>query len=83
MHAEDQKVILAVSDKGIGIPTQFQPRVFDKFFRVPTGDQHDRKGHGLGLSYVHSVIEKHKGSIQLISQEGQGTTFTIKLPRNQ
>ena len=83
MRAEDQKIILAVSDKGIGIPAQFQSRVFDKFFRVPTGDQHDRKGHGLGLSYVHSVIEKHKGSIQLNSQEGHGTTFTIKLPRNQ
>jgi len=83
MRAEDQKVILAVSDKGIGIPSQYQSRVFDKFFRVPTGDQHDRKGHGLGLSYVYSVIEKHKGSIQLDSQEGQGTTFTIKLPRNQ
>jgi two-component system, OmpR family, phosphate regulon sensor histidine kinase PhoR len=83
MRAEDQKIILAVSDKGIGIPTQFQSRVFDKFFRVPTGDQHDRKGHGLGLSYVHSVIEKHKGSIQLNSREGHGTTFTIKLPKNQ
>ena len=71
MQAEEQKVILAVSDKGIGIPSQFQSRVFDKFFRVPTGDQHDRKGHGLGLSYVHSVIEKHKGAIQLESQEGR------------
>jgi len=83
MHGEEQRVILSVTDKGIGIPAQFQSRVFDKFFRVPTGDQHDRKGHGLGLSYVHSVIEKHKGSIQLESQEGEGTTFTIKLPRTQ
>ena len=72
---------LSVRDYGIGIPEAFQAKVFDKFFRVPTGDQHDRKGHGLGLSYVATVIKKHGGSIDLNSQPGQGSTFTIQLKR--
>jgi len=74
-------ISLAIRDHGIGIPESFQGKVFDKFFRVPTGDQHDRKGHGLGLSYVAKVINKHGGQIDLKSRPGEGSTFTITLNR--
>ena len=72
---------LAITDNGIGIPRDFQDKIFDKFFRVPAGNRHNTKGHGLGLSYVAGVIKKHGGRIELESQPGQGSTFTIKLPR--
>ena len=69
-----------MEDKGIGIPKSYQDKIFDKFFRVPTGDKHNIKGHGLGLSYVASVIEKHKGNIKVQSELGKGTSFSIFLP---
>ncbi len=76
-----QQVKLSVQDHGMGISQAYQHKIFDKFFRVPTGDQHNIKGHGLGLSYVASVIGKHKGSISVDSQLGRGTCFTIYLPQ--
>lgn len=69
-----------ISDKGIGIPKEYQHRVFEKFFRVPHGDTHNIKGYGLGLSYVSHIIEKHHGSIEVESEEGKGSTFVINLP---
>lgn len=69
---------LSVKDNGIGIPKEFQHKVFDKFFRVPTGDVHNIKGYGLGLSYVKSVIDKHNGKIEIISEEGAGSEFIIQ-----
>jgi len=76
----DHNIIVIISDKGIGIEKEYQKKVFDKFFRVPTGDVHDVKGFGLGLAYVKKIIEMHQGTIELQSEKGRGTTFTILLP---
>lgn len=71
---------IVVSDTGIGIASQHQGKIFDKFFRVPTGDKHNIKGYGLGLSYVSEVVKTHKGTIQLNSEPGKGSTFIVQLP---
>jgi two-component system, OmpR family, phosphate regulon sensor histidine kinase PhoR len=73
-------LMVAVSDKGIGIGKEYHRKVFDKFFRVPTGDVHDVKGFGLGLAYTKKIVELHGGTIELRSEKGKGTTFTIAFP---
>lgn len=78
--ADKAETIINVKDNGIGIPAKYQNRVFDKFFRVPTGNLHKIKGHGLGLSIVKAIIELHRGSITIDIDSGKGTAFTIKLP---
>lgn len=77
----DGEVELVVKDNGIGIPAQYKDKVFEKFFRVPAGDTHNAKGHGLGLSYVAQVIRQHNGTIKVDSREGLGSTFTVILPK--
>jgi two-component system, OmpR family, phosphate regulon sensor histidine kinase PhoR len=72
---------LTVCDYGIGIPKEFHKKIFEKFFRVPTGDVHNVKGYGLGLNYVASVIKSHNGNITLDSEPGNGSSFIIRLPR--
>jgi len=72
---------LDVQDNGIGIPFMHAPRVFDKFFRVPTGDEHETKGYGLGLSYVKEIIDLHGGEIDLESTYRTGTRFKISIPK--
>lgn len=71
---------IKIKDKGIGIPKEFQKKVFDKFFRVPTGNLHNVKGFGLGLSYVKRIIQMHKGSIRVSSELNVGTEFKIHIP---
>lgn len=73
-------VRLCVRDNGIGIPPDYQDKVFEKFFRVPSGDTHNVKGHGLGLSYVSRVVRQHGGDIRLESIPGRGSAFVVELP---
>ena len=70
---------ISVTDHGIGIATDRLPHIYDKFYRVPTGDLHDVKGYGLGLFYVKTMVERHGWSIDVSSTRGEGTTFTIIL----
>jgi two-component system, OmpR family, phosphate regulon sensor histidine kinase PhoR len=76
-----EKVEWNIADNGIGIPTEYKDKVFEKFFRVPAGNTHNAKGYGLGLSYVAHVIQKHNGDISVDSQPDWGTKFTISLPK--
>jgi len=75
------KLQMLVEDNGPGIPREYKNKVFDKFFRVPTGDHHNVKGYGLGLSYVAYVVQRHKGSIALQTEMGVGSTFIVTLPK--
>jgi two-component system, OmpR family, phosphate regulon sensor histidine kinase PhoR len=68
---------LTVADNGIGISKAYQPAVFDRFFRVPTGNLHAVKGFGLGLSYVRQVVERHGGKIGVTSEPGKGSEFVL------
>ena len=77
------KLLLTIADSGIGIPAEYTGRVFEKFFRVPTGNLHNAKGYGLGLSYVAHVINRHNGTIKVESVEGNGSKFIVNLPRHK
>jgi signal transduction histidine kinase len=71
---------LQFTDNGPGIPEEYKEKVFEKFFRVPTGDRHDIKGHGLGLSYAAQVMRQHSGNIQVSNVATGGCMFTLTLP---
>jgi len=81
IEGEDTSIRLSTSDNGIGIAPEYKNRIFEKFFRVPTGDAHNAKGYGLGLSYVAQVVEKHRGTISVDTQVSKGTTITLTIPK--
>jgi two-component system, OmpR family, phosphate regulon sensor histidine kinase PhoR len=74
-------ILLIIRDHGPGIAKEYQKKIFEKFFRVPTGDIHNSKGYGLGLSYVQTVIKNHGGTIDVESELGKGSCFIIMLPK--
>jgi two-component system phosphate regulon sensor histidine kinase PhoR len=76
-------VILSIRDNGIGIDPEYKDKIFEKFFRVPSGNVHNAKGYGLGLSYVNNVVKSHHGTIEVDSTLGLGSNFIIELPKKQ
>jgi two-component system phosphate regulon sensor histidine kinase PhoR len=77
---EGNIISVSISDKGIGMTPEVQRKIFDNFYRVSSGNVHDVKGFGLGLSYVKAIMDKHSGTVEVRSEPGKGSTFTLKIP---
>ncbi|MGC8813482.1 ATP-binding protein [Dictyoglomus sp.] len=76
-----EDILIEVQDQGVGIPPEHLPHIFDRFYRVDSSLRKSTSGTGLGLSIVKSIVEAHGGKISATSKVGEGTTFTIRLPR--
>lgn len=81
-YNQHKNIILQIEDNGIGISREYSAKVFDMFYRVPTGNLHNVKGFGLGLYYVRTICRKHRWKIHLDSEVGVGSKFVITIPQN-
>lgn len=79
-YNKDNKVFISIDDNGIGIDKEHQKNIFNKYYRVPTGNVHNVKGFGLGLAYVKKIVELHEGILSVQSELGKGTTIQMSLP---
>jgi two-component system phosphate regulon sensor histidine kinase PhoR len=80
LTSNKNSIILTISDDGNGIPKNQKDKIFEQFYRIPTGNTHTIKGFGIGLYYTKNIIEKHGGSIQVIYDKNNRTLFKIELP---
>ncbi len=78
----EEGILISIKDNGIGMSKEVQKKIFDKFYRVPTGNLHNVKGFGLGLSYVKLMTEAHGGSIEVMSKPNQGSLFQLFFPKS-
>jgi signal transduction histidine kinase len=76
-----ERIVITISDNGPGIPEQYHHKIFEKFFRVPSGNKHNTKGHGLGLYYAAEVMRQSGGVIQVKNNSDVGCTFTLSFPQ--
>ncbi|HEY9115756.1 MAG TPA: HAMP domain-containing sensor histidine kinase [Bacteroidales bacterium] len=76
-YNKENKIYVRISDNGVGMSKDIQKHIFDKFYRKPSGNIHNVKGFGLGLSYVKAIVQEHKGTIEVSSEPGNGSVFTL------
>ena len=82
MNADHKYFYVKVADSGIGIPEEDQKHIFERFYRVDKSHSREIGGTGLGLAIVRNAVVLHRGSVKVYSKEGEGTTFTVRIPLN-
>ena len=83
IHRDSNSALISVTDRGIGIPKKEHRKIFDKFYRVTAMNAKQTGGSGLGLTLVKNIVEAHGGSVEVESEIGKGSTFTVSLPLSQ
>lgn len=76
-----KEITVSVKDRGVGVPAAYHEKIFEQFFRVPTGNVHNVKGHGIGLFYCKEIVDIHKGKIQYHPREDGGSVFIVTIPK--